>query len=191
MTESKQTLTLSNGENVSLTIRRDKRLKKTARWQREPDGTLLVRIPYRYPKKSIPKLLETIQKQLENQKKRARGRTDADLQERAKYLNKTCFGGKIQWEAIRWVPPMKTRLGSCTTGGPTDGHIRISAEIKDWPQWVVDYVIAHEMAHRLHPNHSRAFWQTLENAYPKTEQARGFIKGMMFAQGRQWDEEGD
>lgn len=191
MAEQNQTLTLSTGEIVSLTIRRDKRLKKTARWQREPDGTLLVRIPYRYPKKSLPRLLNTIQKQLENQKKRAKRRTDDDLQERAEYLNKTCFGGKIQWEAIRWVPPMKTRLGSCTTGGPTDGHIRISEEIRAWPQWVVDYVIAHEMAHRLHPNHSKAFWQTLEAAYPQSERARGFIKGMMFAQQRQWDEELD
>ncbi|HKJ26976.1 MAG TPA: M48 family metallopeptidase [Anaerolineales bacterium] len=188
MAEQKQTLELSNGSQIDLTIRRDKRLKKTARWQREPDGSLLVRIPYRYPKRNLPDLLKTIRKQVENQKQRARRRTDADLQARAEYINARYFNGKIRWEAIRWVPPMKTRLGSCTTGGPTDGHIRISEEIKAWPQWVVDYIIAHEMAHRLHPNHSKSFWQTLEKAYPKTEQARGFVKGVMFAQGRQWDD---
>jgi predicted metal-dependent hydrolase len=189
MAEQKKTLALTNGDILQLTIRRDKRLKKTARWQREPDGSLLVRIPYRYPKKNIPTLLETIRVQVESQKQRARRRTDADLQARAEAINEKYFGGKVQWEAIRWVPPMKTRLGSCTTGGPTDGHIRISEEIKAWPQWVVDYIIAHEMAHRLHPNHSKAFWQTLEKTYPMTERARGFVKGVMFAQGRQWDEE--
>ena len=57
----------------------------------------------------------------------------------------------------------------------------ISDKIKEWPEWVVDYVIAHEMTHRLHPDHSQEFWETLRQAYPKTEQARGFIKGVGFA----------
>ena len=184
MPDPTHTLKLTNGEEVTVTVRRDKRLKKTARWQREPDGSLLLRIPYRSPRANLPGLLESIQNQLNTQKKRASRRTDTDLQARARYINRTYFGNKIQWEAIRWVKPMKTRLGSCTNGGPTDGHIRISEEIKSWPQWVIDYIIAHELAHRLYSDHSPAFWETLQNAYPKTEQARGFVKGIMFAQGR-------
>ena len=148
-----------------------------------------MRIPYRSPRANLPGLLDSIKTQLGKRQKRAKRRTDADLQARAKFINNTYFDGQIQWEAIRWVPPMKTRLGSCTTGGPTDGHIRISEEIKSWPQWVVDYVIAHEMAHRLHPDHSPAFWETLHSAYPKTEQARGFVKGLMYAQGRQLEDD--
>jgi len=188
MPETKHTLSLPDGQEITVTVRKDKRLKKTARWQREPDGSILLRVPYRSPRANLPRLLASIEKQLGKQKKRAKRRTDADLQARAEYLNKTCFNGKIKWEAIRWVPPMKTRLGSCTTGGPTDGHIRISEEIKSWPDWVVDYIIVHELAHRLHPNHGPEFWQTLQQAYPKTEQARGFVKGVMFSQGRRFDE---
>lgn len=176
-----------DGDDIPITIRRDKRLKKTARWQREQDGSILLRIPDRYPKKNLPGLLESIKTQL-GKKKRARRRTDADLQTRANHINKTCFDSQIQWEAIRWVKPMKSRLGSCTNGGTTDGHIRISEEIKPWPQWVIDYIIAHELTHRLHPDHSPAFWETLSSAYPRTEQARGFIKGIMFAQGRQFED---
>jgi predicted metal-dependent hydrolase len=189
MPDISHTISLPDGSQAAVTIRRDKRLKKSARWQREPDGSILLRVPYRYPKSSLPGLLDSIQTQLGRQKKRARRRTDADLQTRAEYLNQTCFGGRVKWEAIRWVKPMKTRLGSCTNGGPTNGHIRISEEIKAWPQWVVDYIIAHEMAHRLHPDHSPAFWHTLQKAYPKTEQARGFVKGVMFNQGRNLEEE--
>jgi len=183
------TLKLSDDESITVNIQRDKRLKKTARWQREADGSLLVRVPLRYPKHSLPGLLESISGQLLRQRKRSRRRTDADLQARARQINQAYFEGRISWEAIRWVKPMKTRLGSCTSGGTTDGHIRISEEIRDWPQWVVDYVIAHEMTHRLHPNHSRAFWKTLHGAYPDSERARGFIQGVMFARGRQWNEE--
>lgn len=191
MPKQYQTLKLQNGDEVDVTIERDKRLKKTARWQKEADGSLLLRIPQRYPKSSLPELLESISAQLVKQRQRARRRTDQDLQERAQAINRTCFDGKISWEAIRWVKPMKTRLGSCTTGGPTDGHIRISEEIRDWPQWVVDYVIAHELTHRLHPDHSQGFWQTLRQAYPKSERARGFIRGVMFSQGRTWEEESE
>lgn len=150
---------------------------------------MLLRIPQRYPKKSLPELLESISAQLYKQRQRAQRRTDVDLQERAQYINRTYFAGKIHWEAIRWVKPMKTRLGSCTNGGSTDGHIRISEEIRGWPQLVIDYIIAHELTHRLHPDHSPAFWKTLQDAYPNSERARGFVKGVMFAQGRQWEEE--
>ena len=50
--------------------------------------------------------------------------------------------------------------------------------------WVVDYVIAHELLHRRHANHSAAFWDELKAAYPLAEQARGFIQGVSFASGR-------
>ena len=189
MAKQTHTLKLSDDEQIVVTIQRDKRLKKTARWQREADGNLLLRIPQRYPKNSLPGLLESISAQLLKQRQRSRRRTDADLQARARQINKTYFDGRISWEAIRWVKPMKTRLGSCTSGGTTDGHIRISEEIRDWPQWVVDYVIAHELAHRLHPDHSRDFWKTLHAAYPDSDRARGFIQGVMFAKGRHWNEE--
>jgi predicted metal-dependent hydrolase len=77
---------------------------------------------------------------------------------------------------------MKRRLGSCTEGGSTDGDIRISDRIKEWPRYVLDYVIAHELAHRKYPNHSSAFWDYLAR-YPHIERARGFIDGIAYAQG--------
>jgi predicted metal-dependent hydrolase len=183
MTSKKYSLQTEAGEQLVVKVKRDKRLKKNARWGREPDGSLLLRIPYRLRNAEIPGLLESIQGQLSRQRKRIKTRTDADLQARARHINRTYFEGLIQWEAIRWVPRMKTRLGSCTNGGATVGHIRISEAVKGWPSWVVDYIIAHELVHRVHPNHSSAFWETLTKAYPLTERARGFIKGIEFAQG--------
>jgi predicted metal-dependent hydrolase len=84
---------------------------------------------------------------------------------------------------------MEKRLGSCTNGGPTDGHIRISDKIKNWPDWVVDYVIAHELVHRAHSNHSKEFWYMLTAGYPLTERARGFIKGVGFTEGTDYGDE--
>jgi len=190
MTETQYTIRDPRGGEVTVTLRRDRRLKKSARWQQQPDGSILLRVPYRLPKRQIQPLLDDIAAQLTRQQALAKRRTDADLQARAEYINATYFGGQITWRAIRWVGNMQQRLGSCTTGGTTDGHIRISERIKDWPQWVIDYVIAHELAHRVHPNHSKAFWEFLEAAYPLTERARGFIEGVSFAEGRVIEEDG-
>ena len=189
MAEIKHTIEDIDGKQISVLVRRDKRLKKSSRWGWEPDGSILMRVPYRTPKRAIGNLLDQIAAQLEKQHKMVERRTDAELQQRAEHINKKYFGGKIEWNAIRWVGNMNLSLGSCTNGGSTDGHIRISDKIKHWPQWVVDYVIAHEMVHRLHSDHSKEFWSTLTKGYPLTERARGFIKGVGFAEGRQYEQE--
>ena len=184
MTYQRYQIRNSQGEQVIVNLRRDKRLTKTSRWERLPDGTLLLRVPYRLPNRRVAALLEQVANQLDKSITLHKQRNDADLQQRAEMLNKKHFKGKIQWNAICWVSNMQSRLGSCTRGGPTDGQIRISDKIKEWPDWVVDYVIAHELLHRKHPNHSAAFWNELRAAYPLTEQARGFIQGVSFASGR-------
>lgn len=65
----------------------------------------------------------------------------------------------------------RQRWGSCT---PTEGKIRISNRTAAFPPWVLDYVIVHELAHLVEPNHSPEFWK-LVNRYPLAERARGFL----------------
>lgn len=182
--EKQYTIHDTRGNPIRVQLRRDKRLKKTLRWERLPDGSLLLRVPNRFPRHKVSSLLEQVATQLDQTNLVQSHRTDADLQQRAELINQKHFDGKIQWNAIRWVSNMQLRLGSCTRGGVTDGHIRISNKIKNWPDWVVDYVIAHELLHRRHPNHSEAFWNDLKATYPLTERARGFIHGVGFAAGQ-------
>ena len=183
MPEQRHTLRDARGNLIQVDIQRDKRLKKTLRWERLQDGSVLIRVPYRYPRHRVSSLLEQVTSQLDKSDAPHAQRTDSDLHQRAELINRKYFNGKIQWNAIRWVSNMQSRLGSCTRGGPTDGQIRISEKIKNWPEWVVDYVIAHELMHRRHPNHSDVFWSDLRAAYPLTERARGFIHGVGFAAG--------
>jgi predicted metal-dependent hydrolase len=191
MAEYHHTLTGPDKEAISVVIRRDKRLKKSSRWERKKNGSILVRVPERLPKRYFPELLDDISNQLIKKRKRAKRRTDADLQRRAQEINRKHFNGEVQWEAIRWVGNMTTRLGSCTTSGSTEGHIRISDRIKQWPAWVIDYVIAHELTHTIHPNHSQTFWDTLTKAYPLTERARGFVRGVGFVEGLDFEKNGE
>lgn len=72
---------------------------------------------------------------------------------------------------IRWADDMVTRWGSCTT---TTGHIRISTRLAAFPDWVIDYVIVHELAHLEVAGHGSDFWR-LAHRYPKAERAIGYL----------------
>ncbi|MFV2041564.1 MAG: M48 family metallopeptidase, partial [Candidatus Hydrothermarchaeales archaeon] len=61
--------------------------------------------------------------------------------------------------------------GSCNT---LTGNIRVSRRLAAMPEWVLDYVIVHELAHLVHGDHSPDFW-SLVNRYKLAERARGFL----------------
>jgi len=165
---------------LTVTVTRDKRLRTSARWALR-DDTIAVRIPASLPPRRLDDLIDDVVARVLRQRARARRRNDDDLERRARAINRAYFGGELRWHSIRWVSNMTRRLGSCTTGGATDGDIRISDRIRHWPDYVIDYVIAHELAHRKHPNHSPAFWDYLAR-YPHVERARGFIEGIAYGQ---------
>lgn len=72
---------------------------------------------------------------------------------------------------IRWADDMTARWGSCTI---TTGHIRISTRLAAFPDWVIDYVIVHELAHLEVAGHGDDFWR-LANRYPRAERAIGYL----------------
>lgn len=72
---------------------------------------------------------------------------------------------------IVWSERQKTLWGSCT---PATGRVRIATRVAAFPDWVLDYVIVHELAHLSHSNHSTAFWELVDR-YPLAERARGYL----------------
>lgn len=91
--------------------------------------------------------------------------------------------------SIRWVDNQEWRWGSCT---PAEGSIRISSKLAREPQWVIDYVLVHELAHLSEGGHGARFWSLVER-YPLTERARGFLiaRGLEHATGEDGQPEGD
>lgn len=61
-----------------------------------------------------------------------------------------------------------TRWGSCTA----DGKIRLNWRLVHFPLSLIDYVVAHELAHLKEMNHSPRFWDTVESIFPEFREAR-------------------
>jgi predicted metal-dependent hydrolase len=99
---------------------------------------------------------------------------DAWLAQRAADLNRRYFGGRLRWNSIRFVTNQNTVNGSCS---PRAAEIRLSHRMTKVPRWVCDYVIVHELAHLIHPNHSPAFWKEVQR-YPLSERARGYLMAL-------------
>lgn len=136
------------------------------------NGTLVIRAPARLSDAELAPHIESLRKKLTRRAKRRRApASDAELETLARGLNRQYFGGGLAWQSIRFVSNQRKRYGSCT---PSTGEIRISDRLRDMPKWVLEYVLVHELAHLLEPNHSPAFW-ALVNRYPKAERARGYL----------------
>jgi predicted metal-dependent hydrolase len=163
---------------VHVEVIRDGRLRTRIHWEWRGDH-VRIRAPRRVNQRELDRRVAEIVKDVKRRRARVRARSDSGLESLARRINETYFNGEIAWHSIRWVGNMRKRLGSCTTGGPTDGDIRISDRLKGWPAWVIEYVVAHELAHRKYPNHSKEFWAYL-GRHPNAERARGFIQGVSF-----------
>ncbi len=66
----------------------------------------------------------------------------------------------------------QTRWGSASA----DGSIRLHWRLIHFAMPVIDYVVAHELAHLREMNHSPAFWDVVRSVMPDYEQARGALK---------------
>jgi hypothetical protein len=100
--------------------------------------------------------------------------SDTALARRAARLSERHLDGRAQPVSVRWVGNMRSRWGSAT---PADRTIRLSDRLQSMPEWVVDYVLVHELAHLLVADHSPRFW-ALVARYPRAELARGYLLGV-------------
>lgn len=98
------------------------------------------------------------------------------LQARAREV----FSERIEWFAARhgftprrWsLSSARTRWGSCSS----DGSIRLNWRLVHFPIDIVDYVIAHELAHLRELNHGTRFWQIVGDLFPEYERARAWLR---------------
>ena len=156
-------------ESMKVRIIRSKKRRKTVQ-AREVDGIIEVLAPARMSDEELGPFIISLRERIERKKAKAELNDDV-LEKRARRLSLQYLGGLPRWDSIRWVTNQKKRHGSCTA---SKGAIRISHRISHMPRFVQDYIIVHELAHLLEPNHGKRFWE-LVYRYHRTERARGYL----------------
>ena len=162
-------------DGSTVEVIRSARRRRTVSAYRDGDRTVVL-VPARISAADEMRWVDTMVDRLARQDAK-RKPSDDGLAARAETLSRQHLAGRAKPASIRWVGNMNSRWGSCT---PTDRSIRISERLTGTPSWVLDYVVVHELAHLLVPDHSPAFWQ-LVSAYPKAELARGYLLGLAAA----------
>ncbi len=97
-----------------------------------------------------------------------RGEALLVLRHRARALAEA-IGRRVERVGVR---DTRSRWGSCTAGG----DLSFSWRLVMAPAWVLDYVVAHEVAHLAEMNHGPDFWQLVENLIGDPAPARRWLK---------------
>lgn len=152
----------------------------------EPDGTITVRAPWHMPVREADLFVENhrewISKRLkeyeriqkikpvytEEEKKAGRERARGILSEKCRiYAEK--MGVSYQRITVR---EQKTRWGSCSARG----NLNFNWKLVLMPEEIQDYLVVHELAHRIEMNHSPAFWVVVEKELPDYRARREWLK---------------
>ncbi|WP_320066348.1 M48 family metallopeptidase [Micromonospora sp. RTGN7] len=161
-------------------VRRSQRRRRTVSAYRDGERVVVL-IPDQFSRAEETEWVDRMLARLEAREGRL-ARSDDELFDRATRLRGLYFaeyGDRAVPVSVRWVTNQNGRWGSCT---PADRTIRISHRIQDMPDWVIDYVLLHELAHLIVPSHNARFW-ALVGRYPKAERARGYLEGVAAASG--------
>lgn len=70
------------------------------------------------------------------------------------------------------IKDTKSRWGSCSNRGNINYNWRIALA----PDFVIAYLVAHEVAHLRHPDHSDAFWTCVRQLCPQYVKGRNWLK---------------
>jgi predicted metal-dependent hydrolase len=156
-------------------VRRSSRRRRTVTAYQE-SGRTVVLIPAAFSpaeeQRWVAQMVAKLQTREERRRRSLGG--DDELMARARALSAAHLDGVPQPASVRWVDNQNRRWGSCT---PADRTIRLSSRLRAMPEYVVDYVLVHELVHLIEPSHDARFW-SLVARYPRAERARGFLEGV-------------
>ena len=135
-------------------------------------GIIEIHIPARLSKRQEIELIPEMIAMVLKREAKARKGDEQLLQISLKILEKYLPDFYERPTSITWRN-MNERWGSCTT---VDGTIRISERLINAPDYVLNYIIFHELIHlRVHA-HDENFYQYL-NRYTDQDRAEAFLEG--------------
>ena len=180
---------IHNAKNINMNVQIIKSKRKTLSIQVIDSNTIKVRAPYRMTKKEIQGYIDKneawIRDKLEKAKadeavtENIRGLSELELEELAR---KAC---EVIPRRVEHYAPIvgvtygkitirnqKTRWGSCSS----KGNLNFNVALMRVPLEILDYVVVHELCHRIYLNHSKDFWNEVGKVLPDYKERERWLK---------------
>lgn len=152
-------------------------------------GQVIVRAPRYMPESEIRQFVESksawLEKHLAKREKnkevlQTEGKFSPDEINRLVELAKQVVPAKVAYYARLMgvtygriaIRTQKTRWGSCTS----EGNLNFNCLLMVAPPEVLDYIVVHELSHRVEMNHSAKFWAHVEKVLPEYREAHKWLK---------------
>lgn len=176
-------------EGISSEIEIVRSRRKTMTAEIEPDGRVLVRAPMKLPIRDIEAFLNEksrliekhVRKRIAENEKLSETRpfTHAEIQKMAETAAQIIprrveyYAGLmgVSYNRIT-IRNQKSRWGSCASGG----NLNFNCLLVMTPPEVLDSVVVHELCHRIHPDHSKAFYDAVYKVFPDYDRCDKWLK---------------
>ena len=163
--------------------------RRTISLEITPTGDVLVRVPRYISETEIRAFVESksswlakhLQKKEEDMESlQEEGTFTVQEMKRLVELSKQIIPEKVAYYARLMgvtygritIRKQKTRWGSCSR----EGNLKFNCLLLMAPPEVLDYVVVHEISHRLEMNHSARFWAQVEKVIPDYREPRKWLK---------------
>jgi hypothetical protein len=146
------------------------------------EQTMTVSAPFQMPDAELDPIIVDLGRRLLRRVHARRVNADEDALVLARRIAAR-FPRPPEVEQAIFVTTQEARWGSYSAATRT---IRLNAALRAMPRWVLESVVAHELAHVTHLDHSPAFWALLRRVCPETDRARAFLAGVSWL-GHHWE----
>ena len=137
-------------------------------------NTLLVSAPHRVPAGELEETILQLARRLVRRSRANVVNSDGSAERIARKVAAR-FSDPPEVAEVRFVTNQTARWGSYSA---RTGIVRLNAALRQMPPWVLEAVVAHELAHSFHLDHSPAFWELVRSVCPMTDRARAFLEGV-------------
>jgi predicted metal-dependent hydrolase len=172
-----------DGVSLSVVVER-KRIKNVN--ARLRGSTLAISAPHRIPDSDLDRIIVDLARRLLRRAHAHAVNREEDAVALAQAIAtrfRKVVAKPLEVREVRFVTTQQARWGSYSQA---TGTIRLNAVLRRMPRWVLESVVAHELAHVVHQDHSPAFWSLARQVYPDTDRARAFLAGVAWL-GRELD----
>ncbi len=179
MSETPPATIMIDGVTLSLMIERKRVKNINARLR---GTTLAVSAPLHTPQATLDQVIPDLARRLVRRVRAREINAEDDALALVQHVAER-FPKRPTVDAVQFVTTQQARWGSYSSATRT---IRLNAALRAMPRWVLEAVVAHELAHVFHLDHGPGFWRLLRQVEPNVDRADAFLSGVSWL-GHRWE----